>query len=115
MRRMSRGILPIAHGEGKFITQDAKTLAALEKRGQVVFRYKGNNPNGSQNAIAGLCNAEGNVVGLMPHPERHMLRQQHPQHPATDASKNGGMGNGVKGSMLQARPSKLFFEPQAWR
>ena len=71
--------LPIAHGEGKFIAQDPATLAALEKKGQIVFRYKGVNPNGSQNAIAGLCNAEGNVIGLMPHPERHMLRQQHPQ------------------------------------
>lgn len=71
--------LPMAHGEGKFVTQDAKTLAALEKAGQVVFRYSGTNPNGSMNAIAGICNAEGNVVGLMPHPERHMSRLQHPE------------------------------------
>jgi len=71
--------LPIAHGEGKFVTQDARTLAALEKNGQVVFRYKGTNPNGSTNAIAGICSADGNVVGLMPHPERHVVATQHPE------------------------------------
>jgi phosphoribosylformylglycinamidine synthase subunit PurQ / glutaminase len=71
--------LPIAHGEGKFVTQDAKTLEDLEKNGQVVWRYTGTNPNGSVNAIAGICNKKGNVVGLMPHPERHMARLQHPE------------------------------------
>jgi phosphoribosylformylglycinamidine synthase I len=71
--------LPIAHGEGKFVTQDAKTLAALEKKRQIIFRYQGANPNGSVNAIAGICNADGNVVGLMPHPERHVSRSQHPE------------------------------------
>ncbi len=71
--------LPIAHGEGKFVTQDAGTLAALEKKRQVVFRYQGDNPNGSMNAIAGICSADGNVVGLMPHPERHVSRSQHPE------------------------------------
>jgi len=71
--------LPIAHGEGKFITQDARTLAALEKNGQVIFRYKGENPNGSMNAIAGICSTDGNVVGLMPHPERHVVGSQHPE------------------------------------
>jgi phosphoribosylformylglycinamidine synthase I len=70
--------LPIAHGEGKFVTRDAKTLAALEKNGQVIFRYRGNNPNGSVNAIAGICSADGNIVGLMPHPERHVVSLQHP-------------------------------------
>jgi len=71
--------LPIAHGEGKFVTQDAKTLSALEKNRQVIFRYQGANPNGSVNAIAGICSADGNVVGLMPHPERHVSRTQHPE------------------------------------
>lgn len=71
--------LPIAHGEGKFVTQDAKTLATLEKKGQIVWRYQGTNPNGSVNAIAGICSADGQVVGLMPHPERHVLRLQHPE------------------------------------
>ncbi|OGR89818.1 MAG: phosphoribosylformylglycinamidine synthase I, partial [Elusimicrobia bacterium RIFCSPLOWO2_01_FULL_59_12] len=71
--------LPIAHGEGKFWPQDAKRLAALEKNRQVVFRYQGDNPNGSARRIAGVCNARGNVVGLMPHPERHVQRTQHPE------------------------------------
>jgi len=71
--------LPIAHGEGKFMTLDAAVLQDLEKNKQVVWRYRGTNPNGSVNAIAGICNPRGNVVGLMPHPERHMLRTQHPE------------------------------------
>lgn len=71
--------LPIAHGEGKFMARDNKTLGALESAGQVIFRYSTENPNGSMNAIAGICNKEGNVVGLMPHPERHMARLQHPE------------------------------------
>jgi phosphoribosylformylglycinamidine synthase len=80
--------LPIAHGEGKFVAEDARTLAALEKNGQVVFRYKGANPNGSVNAIAGICSADGNVIGLMPHPERHVIFTQHPEWTrSTDKSK----------------------------
>ncbi|MFN3336128.1 MAG: phosphoribosylformylglycinamidine synthase subunit PurQ [Thermomicrobium sp.] len=69
--------LPIAHGEGRYYV-DEKTLAELERAGQIVFRYvdaAGNatseaNPNGSVANIAGVCNGRGNVVGLMPHPER---------------------------------------------
>ncbi|MDF5720118.1 MAG: phosphoribosylformylglycinamidine synthase subunit PurQ [Rhizonema sp. PD37] len=61
--------LPIAHGEGQFYT-DYKTLSKIEDKGQVVFRYAGENPNGSLNNIAGICNTQGNVLGMMPHPER---------------------------------------------
>jgi len=61
--------LPIAHGEGRFYA-DKATLSAIEDNGQVVFRYAGNNPNGSLNQIAGICNRQGNVLGMMPHPER---------------------------------------------
>ncbi len=74
----SRFELPIAHGEGKFVAKDSATLADLEKKGQVVFRYDGVNPNGSQKQIAGVCNATGNVIGLMPHPERYVTHYQHP-------------------------------------
>src|SRR5207302_1617854 len=63
----------------KFVAQGDKTLSALEKNRQVIFRYQGANPNGSVNAIAGICNSDGNVVGLMPHPERHVSRSQHPE------------------------------------
>jgi phosphoribosylformylglycinamidine synthase subunit PurQ / glutaminase len=69
--------LPIAHGEGNYYAEP-ETVALLERRGQVVFRYSdadgvtndGTNPNGSTANIAGICNERRNVVGLMPHPER---------------------------------------------
>jgi phosphoribosylformylglycinamidine synthase subunit PurQ / glutaminase len=61
--------VPIAHGEGRFYAID-KTLAEIEDNGQVLFRYHGENPNGSLNNIAGICNRQGNVLGMMPHPER---------------------------------------------
>lgn len=61
--------LPIAHGEGQYYA-DVATLSELEDNGQVVFRYEGENPNGSLNNIAGICNRQGNVLGMMPHPER---------------------------------------------
>ncbi len=90
--------LPIAHGEGKFMTQDEKTLRDLEKNGQVVFRYTGANPNGSMRSIAGVCNKQGNVVGLMPHPERHVRGSQHPEW-----TRHGwGAAEGVGLQMFQA-------------
>jgi phosphoribosylformylglycinamidine synthase subunit PurQ / glutaminase len=69
--------IPIAHSDGSY-TCDEATLAALEKNRQVVFRYTtpdgsddaAGNPNGSMHNIAGICNRERNVAGLMPHPER---------------------------------------------
>jgi phosphoribosylformylglycinamidine synthase I len=60
---------PVAHHDGNYFA-DPDTLARIEGEGQVVFRYaEGTNPNGSVNDIAGIVNAEGNVLGLMPHPE----------------------------------------------
>ena len=72
---------PIAHGEGRF-QADPELLARLEDHDQVVFRYcdahgattPEANPNGSLHAIAGICNEQGNVLGLMPHPERRCDR-----------------------------------------
>lgn len=69
--------LPIAHGEGRYFVTDEQ-LAELEANDQIVFRYTDErgvegdecNPNGSVACIAGVCNVRGNVVGLMPHPER---------------------------------------------
>lgn len=79
--------IQVAHGEGKFYT-DPATLQEIENRGQVVFRYAGAdgrptvlypaNPNGSLNAIAGICDSTGRILGLMPHPERYVERTQHP-------------------------------------
>jgi phosphoribosylformylglycinamidine synthase I len=69
--------IPIAHGDGRY-TADADTLDRLEDEGRVVFRYVGGpgdadewwSPNGSMRAIAGIVNDAGNVLGMMPHPER---------------------------------------------
>jgi phosphoribosylformylglycinamidine synthase len=61
-------LVPLKSGEGAYAA-DAGTLAELESAGRVVLRYADGNPNGSAAAIAGVCNAAGNVVGLMPHPE----------------------------------------------
>ncbi|MCR2804515.1 phosphoribosylformylglycinamidine synthase subunit PurQ [Paenibacillus soyae] len=62
--------IPIAHGEGNYFCDDA-TLAELKANNQIVFRYAGDtNPNGSVENIAGISNKAGNVVGMMPHPER---------------------------------------------
>jgi len=80
--------LPIAHGEGKVLTKDQATLEKLKSDGHIVFKYvdvDGNeggfpvNPNGSTEAIAGLCDATGRVMGLMPHPERFVRATQHPR------------------------------------
>lgn len=61
---------PVAHGEGNFFADD-ETLDRLEGEGRVAFRYvEGENPNGSARDIAGILNKQGNVLGLMPHPER---------------------------------------------
>ena len=61
--------IPIAHGEGRYVISDDK-LHDLYENNQVVFKYKDQNPNGSIEMIAAICNEEGNVMGLMPHPER---------------------------------------------
>ena len=60
--------IPLKNGEGGFVADEA-TLDRLEGEGRVVFRYAGDNPNGSYRGIAGITNERGNVVGLMPHPE----------------------------------------------
>ena len=87
--------MPVAHGDGRY-TADDETLDRLEGEGRVVFRYVGevNNPatknaNGSMRDIAGIISAEGNVMGLMPHPER-----------ALDAALGSTDGLGMFESML---------------
>ncbi len=63
--------IPIAHGEGRYYA-DEETLAELSDRDRIAFRYV-NNPNGSLAGIAGILNARGNVLGMMPHPERAVI------------------------------------------
>lgn len=80
--------LPVAHGEGKFVTKNKAVLERLRENNQIAFQYcdeKGNllgypyNPNGSQDNIAGICDETGRILGLMPHPERHVGTCQHPR------------------------------------
>jgi phosphoribosylformylglycinamidine synthase len=73
---------PIAHGEGRYVHPDPDALADA---GQVALRYRSTNPNGSIADIAGVCDPTGVVLGLMPHPENHIIRRQHPRH-----SRGGG-------------------------
>lgn len=100
---------PIAHGEGNFQTTDLFPLSSFIEHDQVALTYihpdgspaNGDypiNPNGSMLDIAGICNAQGNVLGLMPHPENHIRAWQHPRH---TRGETGGSGlalfeNGVK-------------------
>ncbi|MDX2117124.1 MAG: phosphoribosylformylglycinamidine synthase subunit PurQ [Planctomycetota bacterium] len=69
--------LPVAHGEGRLVAESPDILAALEKRGQVALRYA-DNFNGSEGAIAGICDPSGRIFGLMPHPERFLEWTRHP-------------------------------------
>lgn len=82
--------LPVRHGEGKFIPKDESMLEQMRTQGCIALRYcrrdgsqaKGafpENPNGSIDDIAGICDATGRVFGLMPHPEAHVTRLQHPR------------------------------------
>jgi len=68
---------PIAHGEGRYVHPRPETLEAA---GQVALRYRSTNPNGSVADIAGVCDPSGVVLGLMPHPENHIIGRQHPRH-----------------------------------
>lgn len=81
--------IPLKNGEGGYIAS-AETLLELEAEGRVVVRYLGQNPNGSMNDIAGISNARGNVVGLMPHPE-------HAVEPGFGPDTAAAMRSGVDG------------------
>lgn len=70
-------MFPVAHGEGRFICKDDAVLRELESSGRIALRYA-DNYNGSQSAIAGICDDSGLVFGLMPHPERFLDWTRHP-------------------------------------
>jgi len=89
---------PVAHGEGRFVPRDAEVLGQLQSRHLVALAYVGAdggpapypaNPNGSVADVAGICNEQGNVLGLMPHPEDHVVAWQHPHWPQ---GEKGGLG-----------------------
>jgi phosphoribosylformylglycinamidine synthase len=97
--------LPIAHGEGKFVPADSAVRKALVDNGQIALVYANaqdkpadgkfpDNPNGSTDDIAGVCDSTGRVFGLMPHPERHLHPTQHPgwsSRPSAASSNGPGL------------------------
>jgi phosphoribosylformylglycinamidine synthase I len=99
--------LPVAHGEGRFVTRSPQVLELLARNGQLVLRYASGaesangdsatdsdvpypaNPNGSSARVAGICDSTGRVFGLMPHPERHIDRTHHPRWTRGEGSDVG--------------------------
>jgi phosphoribosylformylglycinamidine synthase subunit PurQ / glutaminase len=106
LQGMSEIELPVAHGEGKFVVQDPQVFAKMEHAGRFVMRYSAGsqapqtnsgscavpypeNPNGAMGNVAGICDSTGRVLGLMPHPERHVDRTQHPRWTRQPERKSG--------------------------
>jgi phosphoribosylformylglycinamidine synthase I len=101
---IERLYLPVAHAEGKFVARDQAAFDWLDVQGQLVLRYSAQNgsgdgrvpypenPNGSMGDVAGLCDHTGRVLGLMPHPERHIDPTQHPRWTRGEA---GEVGDGL--------------------
>ncbi len=100
-RGVDRGIyLPIRHGEGKFVAASAEALDRIESGNLAVFKYSGpdylaptmefpENPNGSEHAIAGICDESGRLMGLMPHPEAFVHRVNHPRWTREELPEEG--------------------------
>lgn len=103
LQGIERMYLPVAHGEGQFIARDEATLDALQSAGQLCLRYATDgggtdsvpyphNPNGAQRNIAGVCDEAGRVLGLMPHPERHIDFTHHPRWTRREVQPEHGDG-----------------------
>ncbi|MDQ4072858.1 MAG: phosphoribosylformylglycinamidine synthase subunit PurQ, partial [Thermoproteota archaeon] len=78
-------LIPIAHGEGKYVA-DKKTYTDINKKNMITLRYHGENPNGSIGSIAAVCNSRGNVMGMMPHPERACIENLTPLNSVSNAA-----------------------------
>jgi phosphoribosylformylglycinamidine synthase I len=90
-------LLPIAHGEGRFVTESDDLLQRLDDAGQIALRYApGDNPNGSSGNVAGICDATGLVFGLMPHPERYTQWTHHPSWTRLPESATHGETPGLQ-------------------
>lgn len=97
--------LPVAHGEGRFLADESKTLKAIDEAGQIVLKYGDDqgrptqeypaNPSGSVEAVAGVCDPTGRVFGLMPHPERFVSPLHHPRWTRLGDAL-GSEGHGLK-------------------
>jgi phosphoribosylformylglycinamidine synthase len=100
----TRGItgiyLPVRHGEGKFMTNNSTTLAEIKGKNLIALQYSDSayskltmdypeNPNGSTDAIAGICNETGRIFGLMPHPEAYLHRTNHPRWTREELPEEG--------------------------
>jgi phosphoribosylformylglycinamidine synthase subunit PurQ / glutaminase len=95
-------VVPLKNGEGGYVA-DERTLDELDGEGRVVVRYLGDNPNGSYRDIAGIANAAGNVVGLMPHPEHATEAGYGPdQRSGTDGLDGLGFFTSVLGGLVHA-------------
>ena len=112
--------IPVAHAEGRFVTERKDLIERLRDNGQIVLRYStcdGRvedrfpvNPNGSTDSIAGICNPSGNVFALMPHPERAVWLRQIPDDISGEyaEAKQSAYGNFQK--MSEAGPGRKMFE-----
>jgi phosphoribosylformylglycinamidine synthase len=103
LKGISRMYVPVAHGEGNFVCRKEWILKGLAQAGQIALRYTDpagksagypHNPNGAQDDVAGVCDASGQVLGLMPHPERHVLPTQNPRW-TRDGLKPEGDGSAL--------------------
>jgi phosphoribosylformylglycinamidine synthase len=95
--------VPVRHGEGKFVTKNQDVLRNLWKQNFVALSYSPatypNNPNGSVDGIAGICDKTGRIFGLMPHPECHVMKYHHPHWTRNAAPEENGLKifeNGVQ-------------------
>lgn len=89
--------LPIRHGEGRFIAASEALLADIESRRLVALRYRRRNPNGSQNGVAGITDPTGRILGLMPHPEAFLHRENHPRWTRSPVAAPRGLELFAKG------------------
>jgi phosphoribosylformylglycinamidine synthase I len=111
--------IPIAHAEGRFVTEDAGVLAAMKKNDQIALRYCNAagavvgsfpvNPNGSVENIAGVSNREGNVLAMMPHPERATWLRQVPEDLGGTWGRTRRSATGDAGRMEDEGPGRRFF------
>lgn len=90
---------PIRHGEGRFITDNAEIMQTLTDEHLLAVRYVGDNPNGSEDNVAGITDRTGRILGLMPHPEAFIIPQNHPQWTRKPIAEGFGLRifkNGVR-------------------
>jgi phosphoribosylformylglycinamidine synthase I len=111
--------IPIAHGEGRFVTEDEPVLDEMKSRGQIALRYCDAagavvdsfpvNPNGSADNIAGVSNVEGNVLAMMPHPERATWLRQVPEDVGGEWGRRRRGAAGHAARMEDEGPARRFF------